>query len=239
MTEKESKFYREEFDRIIRTRFNEGIKSYMANVKAERGLSDEDIEALVGIKMSEDQDIRLDNLSGLETMRIIELCSDEEPTVKLIEAYKEETRQLRLMEKLDMLLEIFNICDEKSLDRLLDKAISVRNAFNDHGDKPDTGCNDSCKSQDDTKSECKSRKEECCERNSKAECGHDDEECKCGGFEASSYYDSETMDEPEVRFNELTQEESMKILSEAMGNLEDSMKSLTDLTSKKFGLPLF
>lgn len=251
MTEENSKIYRDELDRLIRDRFDNGIIDYLTKVKIEKNLYDEDIEALTGVMVTDSDAVKLDNLSGLEVMRIIELCSDEDATTDVVARYKADEHAERLGNKLGMMLDLFNIHDEASLDSLLDKAIEVRNAINQAMSEPpiddrpqadgmdNKGCECGC-SRDSRESENMHPKRK--ERHGKARrnfregrcngteqncAGNktDDGDCKCAGFKVSSHYDSETMDEPETEARELTRDECLK--------------ELHDFFSTELGLPLF
>ena len=231
----------DELDLVIRKRFDEGIGDYLEKIKSDRKLTDEDIEALTGVKVSDARNVTLDRLSGLEVMRIIELCSDEKPTLELIEAYRNNAEHDRLGRKLDMMLDLFGVSDEATLDKLLDKAIEVRTAIGQVMDdcvkqkEEDKGCAQkqcTCESGDNV---CKGRHSRCTanrkHRDKPKENGPHGSE---SGYASYTHYDSRTMDKPETKTWKWSDGETETVIKEIESEMSDLVGPMKDL----FGIKL-
>lgn len=185
------------FDKLVDEKFNLKLKEEVDFIKSSLGLDNSDLEFFVGRKFSDDDDYMTDSFTTIELSRLYELRMPSEQTKELVKEYN-KNKHNTLDEKVTLLLSLFDIKDEDSLDRLINTIADVRSSIyevdKENGDIKLKGHHPSHRQY-----RRKNRKECRCEKSCsdhKKECEKDNQDAKGYAEMSYSYYDSEKMKEP-------------------------------------------
>ena len=203
------------FDCIVEEKLENDLKCEIEAVKSQYGFNDDDISFFVGRNFSDDNEYHIEDLSAFELARLYELCFPLSETRDIINEYI-KNKNTSLDEKVMHLLNLFDIKDEKSLDRLIETIIDVRSSIYEvdkeakqvdkelqEVEKEISGTDAEIDNSDNGHCKCHDTNEEpCCCSREKTEEGKDcckKEQDEMGhGNVIYSYFDSNTMDKPKT-----------------------------------------